>query len=973
MSHDPNHPSTAPLGAFLLLDGQYHWTTLNGIIEAAKNHVSVIIYASPDTRTYSHLDGSALVRTFFVEPKQLSGVVFCFADEGLQDHALHLHRRGQAVCLVARRNEDVPHVLCDNQGATYRAVSALIQRGHRKIAYMRGPPANLSGNERLEGYKQALREANIPLRPEFIIPCGQTEAEMREIATALLKSNPTALITFNDMVAIEALAAVANAGLVVPKQIEILGFDNIMRSRWSSPPLSTYLFDRFQLAFVATDELRRRTQGLPYRASVRIPAESVERGTTRTTPSTEINRTENSQSTFFCEVQFAELSRAPEIREKLLHLESPKLDGNSFLDTLDAIIRHLDRTDGDTTILFPWLQKLKPQRDGTFDQTLRIARERISDSALNQQLKQREDSLHFTSSTEALRDLAFRAADESAVLAVFERVLKILAINIAGIYLVSQEEGATGFWHSWDQVNAAFRGHPQLIPRQAFNLPQLLGRTGLSCWFAMPLLYNGESFGLVVLESRSRFLQHFPDLVRYFSAALHGSRMFAALTKAQTEAERFAADLLKSHQALTASEYFYHSLVESLPQGIVRKDKSGLYTYINSTFATLFDRPASSIIGRSDEDFYPPRLAMQYRADEQRIIQTLQPLEYEETLTDPKGKKRFLHIKKVPLQDQSGAGVGVQVLYWDITSFRETEELLKQAQQELIEASRLAGVAEVATNVLHNIGNALNSVTTSTGLIVDRLQNSKVPNLLKLSDLISSQGDLTSFLTSDPRGLALPKYLEQLARSFKEERSSLLSEAEVLQENTSRVAEIVAAQQSHANVSGLVEVMDPRELIECAVRLSDSLLQKHGVVVVREYNPTRTVIAQRHKVLQILTKLIKNGAEAMDTLTDERKRLTVGCSQKDKGKVNLYINDHGVGIAPENLTRIFEYGFTTKKSGRGFDLHGSAIAASEMEGTLCVSSEGVTKGATFILTLPGEPERLEKEHAAAPSGKSPLT
>gem|GEM_PF-6413848 len=78
----------------------------------------------------------------------------------------------------------------------------------------------------------------------------------------------------------------------------------------------------------------------------------------------------------------------------------------------------------------------------------------------------------------------------------------------------------------------------------------------------------------------------------------------------------------------------------------------------------------------------------------------------------------------------------------------------------------------------------------------------------------------------------------------------------------------------------------------------------------------------------------------MDTLTDERKRLTVGCSQKDQAKVHLYISDHGVGIAPENLTRNFEYRFTTKKSGRGFDLHGSAIAASEMGGTLYASSEG---------------------------------
>lgn len=962
-------PPSLPLGAFLLLDGQYHWMTLKGIIAAAKNRTSVIIYALPDVRTFTQLDASNLGRTYFVDPKQLSGILLSFAEQGLQKYAIELHRNGHAVCLVARIAEDVPHVLCDNHGAIFRTVTALIQRGHRKIAFVDGPLGNHSARERLEAFRQAHHDAKIPFDPLLIIPPTSADGETQGKMAAFLKTHrPTAILSFNDMVAIGALSAVAEAGLAIPEEIEIFGFDNIMRSRWTSPPLSTHLFDRFQMAFVATDELLRRTQGLPYRASVRIPAEPVDRGTSRNAPSTEINRTENSQSRFFCEVQLAELKQHPEIREKLLSLGSLKLSGSEFINTLDEVIQHIDQTEGDTTILFSWLNNLAVPHDHSLLPALRVARERISDSALNQQLKHQEDALQFTSATEAIRELAFRAADETAVLAAFEQVLKVLTIHIAGIYLLSQNESVDDFWYPWNNIKTTFLSGPELITRAKFNLPELLKNSSASCWFAMPLLYNGESFGMVVLDTRSRFLQNFPDLVRYFSAALHGSRMFVALRKtnearreAQAKAEQFAADLLKSHQALTASEYFYHSLVESLPQGIVRKDRNGICTYINSPFAALLGRPANMILGKSDEDFYSPGVAARHRSDEQRVMQSLRPLEYEDTLTDPSGKKRFLHIKKIPLQDQSGAGIGVQVLYWDITSFRETEELLKQAQHELIEASRLAGVAEIATNVLHTIGNALNSVTTSTSLILAHVQNSKVSSLVKLAELVSSQSDVGAFLTRDPKGLALPKYLRQLAHSFKEDQASLLDETRALQESTARVAEVVASQQSHAQVTGVKEAMDPRELLECALRLSDSFLEQQNIVVVREYNPTRLVVAQRHKVLQILTKLIKNGAEAMETATDDRKRLAVGYRQKDSSRLQIYVHDNGGGISAENLTRIFEYGFTTKKTGRGFNLHGSAIAASEMDGTLHASSDGLEKGATFVLTLPSEAELDSKE------------
>jgi C4-dicarboxylate-specific signal transduction histidine kinase len=262
-------------------------------------------------------------------------------------------------------------------------------------------------------------------------------------------------------------------------------------------------------------------------------------------------------------------------------------------------------------------------------------------------------------------------------------------------------------------------------------------------------------------------------------------------------------------------------------------------------------------------------------------------------------------------------------------------------------------MAEVATGVLHNIGNVLNSVNTSATVATDSIESLKIPGVGKVAQLLREQGDrLAAFFTEDPRGRQLPGYLDKLAALMETQRAEALKELKVLQSHIEHIKEIVVLQQSHARVSGVSEVMPASELIENALQMSGASLDRHGVTVTREYVEVPPVKVERQRALQVLVNLIRNAQDAMAESTQTQKRLVLGIRKADTGRVQIRVSDNGVGIAPENITRIFAFGFTTKKEGHGFGLHSSALVARELGGALWAESAGVGKGATFVMELP---------------------
>ena len=283
---------------------------------------------------------------------------------------------------------------------------------------------------------------------------------------------------------------------------------------------------------------------------------------------------------------------------------------------------------------------------------------------------------------------------------------------------------------------------------------------------------------------------------------------------------------------------------------------------------------------------------------------------------------------------------------------RRTQSL-REAQSELMESARLAGMAEIATNVLHNVGNVLNSVNISADLVARKLRSSKAQGLAKAVTMINEhKHDLGEFITGDERGKLLPGYLNQLVEAIAAEQQSMSDELTQLSKSVDHIKDIVSTQQSYAGVSTMEEPLHIRDLLEDALRMNSGALSRHNVTVIREYDDVPRVMADKHRLLLILINLISNAKQAMANLADRPREITLLVKAIEDNTLRISVKDAGEGILPENMTRIFAHGFTTRKDGHGFGLHSCALAAVEMKGHLTAHSDGPGKGAVFTLELP---------------------
>lgn len=291
---------------------------------------------------------------------------------------------------------------------------------------------------------------------------------------------------------------------------------------------------------------------------------------------------------------------------------------------------------------------------------------------------------------------------------------------------------------------------------------------------------------------------------------------------------------------------------------------------------------------------------------------------------------------------------------------------LREAQAELLDTGRQAGMAEIAVNVLHNVGNVLNSVNVSANLVCQKVRASKANGLTKAVELIREHpDDLGDFLTTDARGRQLPAYLGTLATALAAERDIIDEELRRLMTGVAHIKEIVAAQQSLARVSSVMEPVLVSALVDDALRMSGVFSSDGQVSVTREFPDDPVLLLDRHRVMLILLNLIGNAVHAMKNNDDRARRLDLNSEVTAGRAVRIRVADNGVGIPPENLTRIFEHGFTTHAAGHGFGLHSSALAAKEMGGELTVEST-VGAGTVFTLLIPLNAEApLEREPVTA--------
>ena len=409
--------------------------------------------------------------------------------------------------------------------------------------------------------------------------------------------------------------------------------------------------------------------------------------------------------------------------------------------------------------------------------------------------------------------------------------------------------------------------------------------------------------------------------------------------------------------ALRDSEQRYRQLVQVLPAAIYTCDAEGRITLFNDAAVALWGREpelgkdlwcGSWKIFAPDGSPIPLEdcpMAIAFR--EGRSIRGR-----EIVVERPDGTRRFVQPHPDPILDRNGKVVGAVNMLVDLTQRKAAEDQLLQLHQQLQESSRQAGMAEMATGVLHNVGNVLNSVNVAANCLADGVRKSKAPNLARVASLFRThEADLGSFLTRDEKGRQVPGYLAQLAEHLKVEQAGAQQGLVELQLHIDHIKDIVAAQQSLAKLSGVTEIVEAPELVEAALRLNEGSLTSHGVQVLKEFEPGPPITVVKHRALQILVNLMQNAKQACKAGAEVPKQLTLRV-RHGAGRVQISVGDNGVGIPRENLDRIFNHGFTTKKTGHGFGLHSAANAVREMGGSLRVDSQGAGLGATFTLELP---------------------
>ncbi|MFZ4574464.1 MAG: CHASE4 domain-containing protein [Phycisphaerales bacterium] len=287
---------------------------------------------------------------------------------------------------------------------------------------------------------------------------------------------------------------------------------------------------------------------------------------------------------------------------------------------------------------------------------------------------------------------------------------------------------------------------------------------------------------------------------------------------------------------------------------------------------------------------------------------------------------------------------------------------LGEAKREVADMSRRAGMAEVASGVLHNVGNAMNSARVSISTVRRIVSDSKVSSVRKVSDLIGSQPDLADFFTNDARGRQLPGFVNKLSESLESEQGTLDRECDRLDACLMHINDIVRTHQDIARAPEVAEFTSLAAVIEGAAVVVRPSFERHGLTLDVERAPLVTGAFYRAKVQQVLVNLLTNAEQAIKASGNADGRVRVASGTTGAGRVWIEVTDTGRGFTAEQRASFFRQGYTTKADGHGVGLHYCAISLGQIGGTIDATSEGPGAGATFRIEF--QVEATERRAAA---------
>ncbi len=400
-------------------------------------------------------------------------------------------------------------------------------------------------------------------------------------------------------------------------------------------------------------------------------------------------------------------------------------------------------------------------------------------------------------------------------------------------------------------------------------------------------------------------------------------------------------------------EYASHNIISTMKDGLVLLGENGRIIDSNEAFRKMFG------LGKNETTHLPIERLLNKNAisrlyRENKFIRS--EISNERLVhTNRQGQKLTLKLSGSVIRNYTGEKAGLVLAITDFTEYEHAREKLRVQQQHMANMAHRAGMAEVASNIMHNIGNVLNSIHISSEHISSILKNSKIKELAQINQLLKANKEgLAGFLSNDSKGKLIPEYLNQVAVTLGKNHGELKKESERLVEKINLIGESIELQQGPAKPGNFYEQVSITGLLDEVFKIMQPSFLKYGITlsVKSSMEEPEVVEIPKNKMFNVLLNIIKNAYESVKENERDNRLIDIRVFVPQPEVVQIDIADNGAGIAPENLGKLFNFGFTTKESGNGFGLHYCATAIQEMNGTVSAKSDGLSKGAVFSVAVP---------------------
>ncbi len=471
---------------------------------------------------------------------------------------------------------------------------------------------------------------------------------------------------------------------------------------------------------------------------------------------------------------------------------------------------------------------------------------------------------------------------------------------------------------------------------------------------------SGEYNRQAVVKSKDEI----GDLAEAFNSMTH--QLKTSLEKVQAE----VVERIEAERALKDSETRFQDVAFSSADWIWEIDVTGRYTFIAGKVEELLGYRDDELAGKRFVEFMSTK-ENDFAEEFEKIASTKDPIiDYEAFVVKKDGTEIVLQINGIPMFDDNGIFLGYRGVNKDITKRKQIEEEIKklneeledrvkrrtqqleEAQKELVDKAHKAGMADIATGTLHNVGNLLNSVVASSEIAKSILDRSSLKGYMNANNLLRQHIDyMEEFITKNPKGIKLMQYYLKLEAPLVHENSEVDKHMTRLQDKVNAIVEVIAAQQSYAGTSTLTESLNLEDIVEDALTMQAGSVEQYNIDIIKEFKDVPKIVVQKTKLVHILINLINNAKDAMVDMAATEKKISIAITNDDD-YAWIKFSDTGSGIPEEVIESVFAHGFTTKKGGHGFGLHSCANYMTEMGGSMWAESEGSGKGASFIMQFP---------------------